>query len=190
MGVDLIQGFYTAKPTPEILDALPPALLSEISRANLDIVSNNSRQKVYLVKDEKQLSLVDLSLQKYSILLLSGGDLTLVGNPDFLSAVSIRIKDHSSCRLTIKNVSIGDVDTTPCIDLGKESELILNIEGDNTFNGNGIRVPETTKLTLEGNGNLTITPTFTNAYGIGNDHLCAYGRIVSKMTGLLQIDIS
>ncbi|MCR5322164.1 MAG: EAL domain-containing protein [Lachnospiraceae bacterium] len=190
MGSDLIQGFFTAKPHPKPLQTLPQQLLSEISRANLDMVSNNSRQKVYLVKDEKHLSLVDLSLQKYNVLLLSGGDLTLVGNPEFLSAISIRIKDHAHCRLTIRDVSIGDVDTTPCIDLGKESSLVLNIEGNNVFTGNGIRVPGSAELMLTGTGNLKIEPTFTNAYGIGNDYLYAFGRIVSEMTGLLEINIS
>jgi EAL domain-containing protein (putative c-di-GMP-specific phosphodiesterase class I)/GGDEF domain-containing protein len=190
MGADLIQGYYTGRPQPAPLQALPQQILSEISRANLDMVSNHSRQKVFLVTDEKQLSLVDLSLQKYNILLLSGGELTLVGNPEFVSAVSIRVKDHSKCRLTIRNVSIGDVDTTPCIDLGQESELVLNIEGSNVFTGNGIRVPGSAALKLEGAGDLIIKPTFTNAYGIGNDYQGMFGRIVSEMSGLLEIDIS
>ncbi len=190
MGADLIQGFFTAKPAPVLLQELPQQLLSEISRANLDMVSNNSRQKVFLVNNEKQLSLVDLSLHKYNVLLLSGGDLTLVGNPEFVSAVSIRVKDHSKCRLTIRNVSIGDVDTTPCIDLGQESSLVLNIEGSNVFTGNGIRVPGGAELKLEGAGNLAIKPTFTNAYGIGNDYQGTFGKIISEMTGTLEIDIS
>jgi diguanylate cyclase (GGDEF)-like protein len=190
MGADLIQGFLMAKPQPVPLQELPQQLLSEISRANLDMVSNNSRQKVFLVNNEKQLSLVDLSLEKYNVLLLSGGDLTLVGNPEFVSAVSIRVKDHSKCRLTIRNVSIGDVDTTPCIDLGRESSLELNIEGSNVFTGNGIRVPGGAELKLEGAGSLIIKPTFTNAYGIGNDYQGTFGKIVSEMTGTLEIDIS
>lgn len=190
MGVDLIQGFFTARPQPALLPVLPQQLLSEISRANLDMVSNNSRQKVFLVNNENQLSLVDLSLQKYNVLLLSGGDLTLVGNPEFVSAVSIRVKDHSKCRLTIRNVSIGDVDTTPCIDLGRESSLVLNIEGSNVFTGNGIRVPGSAELKLEGAGDLIIKPTFTNAYGIGNDYQGTFGKIVSEMSGTLEIDIS
>ncbi len=190
MGADLIQGFFTARPQSALLPALPQKLLSEISRANLDMVSNNSRQKVFLVNNENQLSLVDLSLQKYNVLLLSGGDLTLVGNPEFVSAVSIRVKDHSKCRLTIRNVSIGDVDTTPCIDLGQESSLVLNIEGRNVFTGNGIRVPGSAELKLEGAGDLIIKPTFTNAYGIGNDYQGTFGKIVSEMSGTLEIDIS
>ena len=107
-----------------------------------------------------------------------------------MSAVSIRIKDHAHCRLTIKNVSLGDVDTTPCIDLGKESMLVLNVEGNNVFTGNGIRVPAGAELKLEGSGNLTVQPTFTNAYGIGNDYRYAFGKITSVMTGTLEINIS
>ncbi|MCR5431042.1 MAG: EAL domain-containing protein [Lachnospiraceae bacterium] len=190
MGVDLIQGYFTAKPQHQLLPALSTELLSHISRANLDMVSNNSRQKVYVVKDETQLSLIDLSLQKYNVLLLSDGDLTLVGNPEFVSAVSIRVSDRSKCRLTIHNVSIGDVDTTPCIDLGKKSSLILNIEGNNVFTGNGIRVPGSAELKLEGNGSLLIKPTFTNAYGIGNDYRSTFGKIESEMSGVLEINIS
>ena len=190
MGADLIQGFYTAKPAPEPLNALPANLLTEISRANLDMLSGNSRQKIYLVKDETELSLVDLTLRKYNVILLSGGDITLVGNSDFTSAVSIRVKDHAECRLTVRDVNIGDVDATPCIDLGKESSLTLNIEGYNVFTGNGIRVPDGSELNLEGNGVLSIKPTFTNAYGIGNDYHSTFGRIASTMTGTLEIIIS
>ena len=190
MGVDLIQGFYTAKPAPGLLQSLPASLLSDISRANLDMLSTTARQKVYLVKDEKTLSLVDLSLQKYNALLFPSGDFTLVGNVDYSCPISIRIKDHSDCRLTIRNVSIGDVDITPCIDIGSDSKLTLNIEGKNVFTGNGIRVPASTELTLEGPGFLGIKPTFTNAYGIGNDYQYAFGRIVSKMMGALDINIS
>ena len=189
MGVDLVQGFYTAKPSPNILYALPNEILSEISKANLDMVAN-ARQKVFLVQGETQVSLVDISLQKYNILLVADGDVTLVGNPDFVTAVSIRVKENANCRLTLKNVSIGDVDLTPCIDLGVNSNVTLNVSGTNVLNGNGIRVPESSSLHLVGDGDLIISPTFTNAYGIGNDHFSAYGHIVSDLKGTLQIDIS
>ncbi len=190
MGVDLIQGYFTARPEPKLLTELPQHLLAQISRSNLDMVSNNTRQKVYCVNNETNLSLINLSLQKYNILLIPDGDYTLIGNPEFVSAVSIRIKENAKCHLTIRNVSIGDVDTTPCIDLGRGSSLVLNIEGKNIFTGNGIRVPAGANLTLEGGGNLLIKPTFTNAYGIGNDYHSAFGRIISKMAGVLEIDIS
>ncbi len=190
MGIDLVQGYFTARPAPVLLQALPAQLRDDISRANLDMVANNSRQKVFIAKDEGDLSLVDLSLEKYNVILLSGGDVTLVGNPEFTSALSIRVKDHSNCRLTIRNVNIGDVDATPCIDIGKGATLTLNLQGFNVLTGNGIRVPESTELKLEGSGILSIKPTFTNAYGIGNEHNSAFGRILSEMTGTLEIVIS
>ena len=190
MGVDLIQGFYTARPAPQLLQSLPAELLSDIKRANLDMLSTTARQKVYIVKDEKNLSLIDISLQKYSTLLFSSGDYTLVGNVDYSCPISIRIKEKSDCRLTIRNVCLGDIDATPCIDIGSDSKLTLNIEGKNTFTGNGIRVPASTELKLEGSGFFSIKPTFANAYGIGNDYQYAFGKIVSEMTGALDIDIS
>ena len=190
MGADLIQGFYTAKPAPELLQSLPAQLIADISRANLDTLSISARQKVYLVKDEKTLSLIDLSLQKCNAVLFPSGEFTLVGNSDYSCPMSIRIKDHSECRLTIKNVKIGDVEVTPCIDIGTGAKLILNIEGVNVFTGNGIRVPTGTELILEGSGFLGIKPTFTNAYGIGNDYQFAFGRIESRMMGALDINIS
>ena len=190
MGIDLIQGFFTARPAPRLLYELPEQLVNAIGRANLDSSSNTLRQKVYVVKDETNLSLIDLSLYKYNVLLLSGGDITLVGNPEFLSAVSIRVRDRSRCRLTIRNVGIGDIDTTPCIDLGRDSTLTLNIEGNNVFSGNGIRVPVGAQIKLEGSGKLTIKSTYTNSYGIGNDYQSPFGKIVSEMSGELDINIS
>jgi EAL domain-containing protein (putative c-di-GMP-specific phosphodiesterase class I)/8-oxo-dGTP pyrophosphatase MutT (NUDIX family)/GGDEF domain-containing protein len=189
MGVDLVQGYYTGMPQAELLDTLPASILADISKANLDAESD-SHQKVYLVKDEKELSLIDLSLQKYSTILLSGGEVTLIGNPDFVSGVTIRVKERSECRLTIRNISIGDVDTVPCIDIGQGARLTLNVEGANLLNGNGIRVPDSATLELEGYGELTITPNQIDAYGIGNDYQNTFGRIVSRMNGDLEININ
>ena len=190
MGIDLIQGYYTAKPAKEPLQELSEELRGQITRANIDMIANNARQKVYLAKDETSFSLVDLSLQKYDVLLLPDGDFTLVGNTEFTSDVLVRIKDNSKCRLTIRDVKTGDVDGKPCIDLGKGSTLELNVEGFNILTGNGIRVPETAELKLEGSGIFQIKPNFLNAYGIGNDFNSAFGRIISEMTGTLEIVIS
>lgn len=186
MGVDLIQGYYTAKPSLEVLQEIDPEIKNEIVSVNLD-TTGKAERKIFMVTSEKELPLVRLALEQYTGILLSQGDLTLVGNPEYVAGVTIKIKDGSTCRLTLKNVRLESLLAQPCIDIGENAHLTIILEGDNELNEVGIRVPEGSSLHIEGSGNLSVRAKGVTCYGIGNGLNAGIGSIVFASSGALKI---
>lgn len=186
MGADLIQGYYTAKPSLEILQEIDPEIKNEIVSVNLD-TTGKAERKIFMVTSEKELPLVRLALEQYTGILLSQGDLTLVGNPEYVAGVTIKIKDGSTCRLTLKNVRLESLLAQPCIDIGENAHLTIVLEGDNELNEVGIRVPESSSLRIEGSGNLLVRAKGVTCYGIGNGLNAGVGSIVFASSGALKI---
>lgn len=186
MGVDLIQGYYTAKPSLEILQEINPEIKNEIVSVNLD-TTGKAERKIFMVTSEKELPLVRLALEQYTGILLSQGDLTLVGNPEYVAGVTIKIKDGSTCRLTLKNVRLESLLGQPCIEIGENAHLTIVLEGDNELNEVGIRVPEGSSLRIEGSGNLSVRAKGVTCYGIGNGLNAGVGSIVFASSGALKI---
>lgn len=186
MGVDLIQGYYTAKPSLEVLQEIDAEIKNEIVSVNLD-TAGKAERKIFMVTSEKELPLVRLALEQYTGILLSQGDLTLVGNPEYVAGVTIKIKDGSTCRLTLKNVRLESLRGQPCIEIGENAHLIIVLEGDNELNEVGIRVPEGSSLRIEGSGNLSVRAKGVTCYGIGNGLNAGVGSIVFASSGALKI---
>ncbi|MDE6714787.1 MAG: EAL domain-containing protein, partial [Lachnospiraceae bacterium] len=186
MGADLIQGYYTAKPSLEVLQEIDPEIKNEIVSVNLD-TAGKAERKIFMVTSEKELPLVRLALEQYTGILLSQGDLTLVGNPEYVAGVTIKIKDGSTCRLTLKNVRLESLLAQPCIDIGEDAHLTIVLEGDNELNEVGIRVPEGSSLHIEGSGNLSVRAKGVTCYGIGNGLNAGVGSIVFASSGALKI---
>ncbi|MCR5118005.1 MAG: bifunctional diguanylate cyclase/phosphodiesterase [Lachnospiraceae bacterium] len=186
MGVDLIQGYYTAKPAYVLAPSLSTSIKDEIVRASFE-KSHELKKKVFLVTREKEIFLMHLAMERYTSVIISQPEVTLQGNPDFMAGITIKIKDNTECKLTLHNVSLGDMEERPLIDIGKGAKLTLVIDGDNELLGNGIHVPEGAELKLEGAGTLTIAPTLAQAYGIGSDADNVFGKIVCAMEGALAI---
>ena len=188
MGIDLIQGFYTAKPSIDIIQEIDEEIKKEIVNINIDTMGQINK-KIFMVNAEKELPLMRLALEQFTGILLSQHDLTLAGNAEYVAGMSIKIKEGSSCRLTLKNVRLESMQNQPCIDIGENAHLTLVLEGDNELNEVGIRVPEGSKLTIEGAGNLSVRARGIKCYGIGNSLNAGIGSIIYNATGALYIHI-
>lgn len=186
MGVDLIQGFYTAKPEFTPLKELPENIRNEIIKDNMSIHENVQR-KIYIVNNESELPLIQLALEKYTGIVVSQPELTLVGSLDYPAAMSIKIKDACRCKLTLKNVSMESIDDLPCIDIGNDAHLTLILEGNNVLDKTGIRVPDGSSCCLKGAGNLSVFAKGIQCYGIGNDYISGVGEITCAQSGKLEI---
>lgn len=186
IGVDLIQGFYTARPSFDILEEIDSDVRNEIINENTRNQTSDTR-KIYVVNDEAELPLMRLSLNQYTGILIARSEFKLVGNTKYCADMSIKIKDGIKCRLTIKDVFLESVMQLPCIELGNKSELTLVLEGENHFRKLGILVPKDSKLTFEGDGNLVFRVQGIRSYGIGNDFEGTFGNISWKGTGALDI---
>ncbi|MBR4580828.1 MAG: EAL domain-containing protein [Lachnospiraceae bacterium] len=189
LGVDLIQGFYLAKPNFEVLKALPDHLIKEIEYCN----QKNDDQhftKLYVVSKEREMMLTRIALELYTEILLSGQTVTLLGNNDYPAAMKIRVKDNTNSTLTINNVILDNNPGDVGIEIGENATLTLILEGENYITGNGIRVPESSVLKLQGSGNLHISSKCKTAFGIGNDLLTPFGNVIMDISGELDIDVN
>jgi len=186
MGVDLIQGYYTSKPKPLFLEKISSDIIDEIISTNLENRSEGTR-KIYNARNETELDLLKLALEKYTDINIHQSKLTLIGDMSKQLKMNILIPDNSSCELTIKNVNVLSGNNRPAIILGEYSRLELNVEKKNKLSYSGIYVPQGSQLEIKGNGDLIIDSFATVGIGIGNDFEHSYGDIFINMTGSIEI---
>lgn len=186
IGVDLIQGFYTARPSFEIIPEIPSDIRDEIVNVNHKAQTADTR-KIYVVTNEHELPLMRLSLEQYTGMLIATDHLTLVGNTKYCAEMSIKIKDGCTCELTIEDVFLESIMQLPCIELGNKSNLKLIVKGENKLRKVGIFVPSDANLTIEGDGNLTLRVQGIKGYGIGSDYDSRFGNITYNGTGSLDV---
>ncbi len=186
LGVDLIQGFYTAKPSYDIITEIDEDIKAEIITASVK-GNNMETRKVYAVNGEPELPIMRLALEKYTGILIGSEEFTLVGNTRYSAEMSIKIKDGTKCRLTLRDVFVESIQALPCIELGIGSEVTLVLEGYSRLNKYGIMVPESSKLIIEGDGNLQIRSMGVSSYAIGNMWKSSVGDITWRGTGSLDI---
>lgn len=187
MGVDLIQGYYTAKPSPELMQEIPAEIIQEIKEYNR--ASENRRaRKTYFTGDEREISLMALDLDSYTDIIVTRPDYTLTGNSRFVSDMTLRTKDNLDCSLTLVNVSMKNDSAGASISVGQNSTMTLNITGDVSITG-GIFVPAGSTLNITGEGTLSINSSTNQTYAIGSGFTMPYGNINIAMDGKLFIHL-
>ncbi len=186
LGVDLLQGFYLHRPSPEILDVLSQKLRDEIADINLKYLKSQAGNNTYIVDKDAVVDMTTLDNGNYSKLIINTQELRIKGNADFQQSLNIVIPDNSELLLELDNINI-KANTDPCIQIGRNSKITIALKGNNTFYGQGIKVPESSKLSMVGDGNLTITTITENSIGIGVDPSSAFGSIHIDIAGKLTI---
>ena len=191
LGADLIQGFYTARPSAVIIAEIPYELKSEI-RAHRQELEDGRRLKIYSAEKNERMTLDWLSNEGYSCIKIglgcSGGEVILSGSPHQDSGIHIMIADGFKGKLTLRNVRLSNIVGRPCIDMGNDCELALSLVGSNVLCNGGIRVPESSMLTVNGDGCLEIKLAFADYYGIGNDLESRHGKLSFDQDGTISID--
>ena len=191
LGVDLIQGYYTAKPAENFLEQIDEKKISEIKSYHQER-SDGKVKSIYVAGKTNRISLLNLSNDGCTDIVIGRegmvyNDVTIVGMPSHKTDIHIRIEPRYSGRVTLENVYLSNVKNRPCIEVGEHAELVLVIEGDNILDNAGIMVPESSKFTLEGNGNMTITLNSKDYFGIGNDMKSRHGELRFLHSGKLNI---
>ena len=174
MGVDLIQGYYTAKPSFELVEEIAPDVSEEIVR--IFSSSSNCSQNIYFTGNETETVLKSLELENYSDIFVSSGEYTLYGGNNYTSELVITIKDGIKCTLNLDNVNLRNENGDPCIKLGRGSMLTLNIIGDVSIYGS-ILVPETADLKIIGGGAFSLIQKSGQKFAIGSDLSHSFGNI-------------
>lgn len=186
LGVDYIQGYYTARPTPELLPKVSQEVIDKIQEINRKVLIEGTIIKLYETKGDTIVYPVALALDMYSDLLIREREISVRGSQEMIANLSLIIPDNHDCQITLEQVRLRGNDK-PAIILGKNCSVVLNLIGSNDILNDGIRVPETSDLTINGDGNLTIQAEHTNRVGIGGTALQAYGNITLASTGNIKV---
>ncbi|MBR4626625.1 MAG: EAL domain-containing protein [Ruminococcus sp.] len=186
LGVDLIQGYYTSKPKPLLLNSIASDVKDEIIKTNLESRPNGMK-KIYAAQNDTELDLLKLALEKYTDIHVYQSKLTIIGDPDKPVKMNISVMDNHSCELTFKNVNMISGNSKPTITVGEYARLHLNVVKNNKLGYSGIYVPIGSQFELSGKGSLTIDCYASEGIGIGNDYDHSYGDITVDMDGTLEI---
>ncbi|MBQ8790264.1 MAG: EAL domain-containing protein [Ruminiclostridium sp.] len=180
IGVDLIQGYYTSRPSAEMIEAIPAEIKQEIERYRTE-KEDGKRLRTYKAEKSERVSVSALAKEGYEQIIIGAygsGDVTI--SSEFGSSFETRISivNGYNGRIVIQNTELTDNKFHPCIDIGENCDVTLFVNGQNHLRGGGIRVPESSRLKVEGDGRLTITLTGDAFYAIGNDINSKHGELV------------
>ena len=128
-------------------------------------------------------------MEHYTAVQINGGCVTLTGQKTQSVDMLVRVVEDTEATLILKNVNFKGVNETS-IQIGNRSRLTLRAEGSNTLNKEGVRVPASANLLLEGSGDLKILNNRNYSVGIGSNYNDPYGTIVIDMEGSLTIQSS
>ena len=186
-GIDLIQGFYTGRPSDEPVRTIADKVLREIREENVHIAQGDREILFYEpAKDGERMDLLELASRKVSCIMLEKGSYTLFGEKSHSVDMNIRVVDDAEVHLTLEHVNLSGP-TEPCIRLGNNSVLVLEVVGPNTLNRDGILVPPSARLEVCGTGGLLVHNTRNYSVGIGANYNDPYGTIVLETTGSVVV---
>ncbi|MBR1833157.1 MAG: EAL domain-containing protein [Ruminiclostridium sp.] len=189
LGVDLIQGFYTARPSREVVPAIDSEISEYIIEENVRLSKYDNERRIYEASDGENVNVFNLSLEKYAGVFVSSGTVRFIGTKSHIVDMLIKTADNSSTVLVFENVNIkGATETT--VQLGENAEADVVLIGDNTFNKEGIYVPPTSSLLIRGEGSLTVKNNRNGGTGIGASYEKPYGNIVIESQGTVSVDSS
>lgn len=186
LGVDLIQGFYTSKPNAMLLLDIPEEVKNEI--LDINIQNTGHTRKSCTIVSADPVDVVKLAVDGYTDITIKSPTAFLTGSSTHPVNLRIICEDGYNGTIRVKNVNIdsGILDA-PVLTIGRNCEVMLQLDGDNIFTYEGIRVPQTSRFILTGSGNLDVDTTNNNGVIIGGSHLQSFGDILLDFEGKLNL---
>lgn len=187
LGVDMIQGYFTAKPQFEIVKEIAESVKKIIVDENLRVGGN--QRVVYTAANNCELSVIHLAMEDYTKINIAGDYVSLNGSVEYTADMVLRIKENVVCNLKLSDVRLNSIDDEPCIDIGENSTVILTLEGQNRLNGKGIHVPESSSLKIIGTGDLEIYVKGHQCCAIGTYADAEFGHLEFRGSGKIDINV-
>ncbi len=184
LGIDLIQGYYTGKPNAVLLSAVSAEVKDDIVAINLKNVGY--AQKTFILDSSEPQDLTELAVKGYTDVIISTENAFLTGNAARSVNMRVSCEDGYNGVININNVNIFGLEA-PVLTIGKNCAVTLNIEDENLFSFEGIRVPEGSSLKMIGKGSLGIDMNNNGGVIIGGSYLQDFGSITVDMEGSLDI---
>ncbi|MBQ9384410.1 MAG: EAL domain-containing protein [Ruminiclostridium sp.] len=186
-GVDLIQGYYTARPSEVVIKEIPEEIRGQIIDENISLARYDSELLTYRAQRDEVIDLYDLTLKKFGKLQIPGGNVTVTGNSDFGIEFTIATNDGSASEITFDNIFITSPET-PAIQLGHGSNTVITLKGDNRIHKNAIYVPDDASVRFVGDGNLSVMVKKNGGVGIGASWDEPFGDISFDQTGIVSVE--
>ena len=95
-------------------------------------------------------------------------DYVLSGTPGQWSELLLDFKDGYEGKVTLDRLHLRAHKGLPCIRIGEGCDVTIELVGDNVLDAGGIEVHEGAKMTLQGDGDVTIKLKGNDYCGIGN----------------------
>lgn len=184
-GIDLIQGYYTSRPSPVLIPEIPADIREEILGINLKNVGYS--KKTYVIDTDEPRDIAELAVQGYTEISVESENVTLKSGTAHAASLCISCADGYKGTININGVNIFGLDA-PVLTLGKGCEVVLNAEGTNQFSYEGIRVPAESSLVIRGSGQLCLDINNNVGVIIGGSYLQDFGSIRIDMDGSLKIN--
>jgi len=191
LGCDLIQGYYTGRPAPEIPEQIDPAIIEEICRYQKERQSGTYRRS-YKTGRSSRISSGTLAREGYQYIVTTGEaatyrDYVLSGTPGQETELTLEVQEGYDGEITLENVSLVSSKHAPCIDIAPGARVALVLRGENHMNGGGIHVPEGASLTVYGEGDLKIRSSRKQYAAIGEPEGKA-GRLEFYQDGTIEVE--
>ena len=194
LGADLIQGYYVARPTAEPILSVDSAIKMEICRFYRECLDGINDQ-VYVAGKTPRVTMNNLIKEDKTTIIIGEGemtyrDITIAGHPNVASKIHIEVMEGYEGVVTMENVTLSNQKLRPCIRMAENANLTLRLIGENRLMGGGILVPDSSSLTIEGEGNLKININGTSVYGIGNEFGKPHGKLEFYQDGEVAVEAS
>ncbi|MCR5479578.1 MAG: EAL domain-containing protein [Ruminococcus sp.] len=191
LGADLIQGFYTAKPSPMFAGEINTSVRGEIKTYYQEFLDGTTK-KTYTAGKTNRISLGALVRDRCTDIVIGQGtmvykDISIIGAPSLKTGIHLRVATGYIGRISFENVYLSNVKGRPCIDIGENCDVTLSLQGSNILANAGICVPESSRLVIEGDGDLSISCDNPQYYCIGNELDQKCGEIVFEQDGIIEI---
>ena len=192
LGVDLIQGFYTGRPSAEIIKSIDPVIKREIcdERAKYESSGNDS---VFVAGREGRIMLPKLNDEGVEVISFGRkestfNDVTISGSPELMTKIVLKVANGYKGRITLENVGFGSDISGPAISIEDESDVTLICKGSNKLL-QGIYVQENSVLHIEGDGDLAMNVSAMEFFCIGAGPEAKHGDIIiDEFDGMLSIN--
>ncbi|MCH5194057.1 MAG: EAL domain-containing protein [Oscillospiraceae bacterium] len=181
LGSDLIQGYYVSMPKPVMLMEVSDAVRDTIANINFEFRSDIS--KPYHASEGETVDLERIIRDHYTSVFVDSSEVTLTCSSGGTVTSAVTIKDGIKTRINLDGAHIVTDKEDPVIFLGKNCDVELHVDGVNDILSRGIYVPESSSLTITGEGHLHVLAEITECCGIGANKNQACGNITIDMTG-------
>ena len=191
LGVDLIQGYYTARPQKELIRSIHPQIFEEIRLINSRLKQNDNAS-VYYAGRESRILLTQLDVDDISVIDVTDNesgltDFEIVGVPGTLYKIGIHIHGGYTGRIKLDNLMLKKtVGYNAVIVVEDGADVTISFHGDCSFYGS-VYVSEDSRAIFEGDGNVTVYTDQKEYYGIGSGRNRQCGTMIFDMHGTLDV---